>query len=73
MKQKKKIRMHWMARLVISLGCKLALGLLCLGFLAERGSYLAVSMCQTAVTMFAISVVGGLLSDVVAYRVGMRE
>ncbi len=65
--------MHWSAKLTIKLGTLASLLVLLAGFLPERSSYLALSMCKTAVYMFALSVVGGLLFDVIAQRTGIRE
>jgi len=65
--------MHWAARFVIKYGTLFSLLQLIIGFLFSPGSFYAISFCQSAVYSFAVSVVGGLLFDVVAVRRGMRE
>ena len=65
--------MHWSAKLTIKFGTLASLWVLLAGFLPERSSFLALSMGKTAVYMFALSVVGGLLFDVIAQRTGIRE
>ncbi len=69
----KEPKMHWAARLIIKYGTLSALCVLVTGFIPEHGSFLAVSIGKTAVSMFALSVIGGLMTDVIAQRKGMRE
>ncbi len=71
--KKKSGTMHKTARFVIRWGTLAALFVLLCGFLPPRSSFLAISMCKTAVSMFALSVVGGLLMDVIAMRMGLRQ
>ncbi len=68
-----KIKTHWTTAIIIKGGCLLALLLLLYGFTTERGSYMAIAICQTSVYLFAISVIGGLLLDVIAVKKGMKE
>jgi len=34
---------------------------------------MAIAICQTSVYLFAVSVIGGLLLDVIAIKKGMKE
>lgn len=65
--------MHWAAKLTIKFGTLLALFVLSTGYLFPRFSFLAIATCQTAVYLFALSVCGGILLDVIAERIGLRE
>lgn len=65
--------MHWTAKLTVSIGSLAALFILLIGFLFPRTSFLAIACGQTAVYMFSLSVCGGILMDVIAQRIGMRE
>lgn len=65
--------MHWSSKLLIKYGTIIALILLLSGFLPARGSFLAISMCETAVYFFSISVISGFLFDVIAMRMGLRD
>lgn len=61
---------HWAAKFVVKYGTLLSVITLAAGFVPARGSHLAISFCKTAVFMFAVSVIGGLLLDVIATRSG---
>ncbi|MBR5236852.1 MAG: hypothetical protein IKW06_05745 [Clostridia bacterium] len=65
--------MHKTARFVVCYGTLAALFVLLCGFLPPRSSFLAISIGKTAVSMFALSVIGGLLIDVIAMRMGQRQ
>ena len=65
--------MHWACRLTIKYGTLMALALLLAGFFFPFGSFYALSFCKTAVYSFAVSVIGGLMLDVIAARTGKRE
>lgn len=73
MKEKCKNKMHWVARVIIKYGTIFALFVLITGFIPEQGSFLALSICETAVYLFALSIIGGLFTDVVAMRMGLRD
>ncbi len=62
--------MHWAAKYTVKFGTLFALCVLCCGFIPSQGSFFARSLCKTAVYMFALSVIGGLLMDVIAKRTG---
>ncbi len=66
-------KMHWAARFVIQYGTLFSLFFLLCGFLFPRASFYAISICQSAVYSFAVSIIGGLLLDVIAVRRGMDE
>ncbi|MBE7047936.1 MAG: hypothetical protein E7393_00990 [Ruminococcaceae bacterium] len=72
-KHNKKNRMHWLAKCIIKFGVILSFILLCMGFIPQKSSFLAISIGKTAVTMFSISLIAGLLIDVIAQRMGLRE
>ncbi len=75
-KPKKKNRasaLHWAARFAIKYGTLFSLLLLISGFCFPRASFYAVSICKSAVTSFAVSVIGGLFIDVIALRRGTDE
>lgn len=65
--------LHWAARFAIKYGTLLSLLLLVSGFCFPKASFYAVSICKSAVTSFAISVIGGLFIDVIALRRGTDE
>lgn len=69
----KKHSAHWAAKLSIKYGTILSILTLIAGFVPVRGSHLAISLCKTAVIMFAVFVIGGLLLDVIAVRSGKNE
>ncbi|MBE7021962.1 MAG: hypothetical protein E7414_01940 [Ruminococcaceae bacterium] len=64
---------HWTTRFVIKYGTIASLLTLLTGFFAGQGSHTAISLCETAVYLFSISMVGGILLDVIAARKGMRD
>lgn len=65
--------MHWSAKALIKFGTLAALLLLLTAFIPPCGSFLAISTAETAVRLFAISTVSGLLFDVIAQRTGIRK
>jgi len=64
---------HWTTKFIVKFGTFTALLLLLFGFLTERGSFLTICIGRTAVYLFSISTIGGILLDVIAERKGMRE
>lgn len=64
---------HWTTQCTMKFGTLFSLFVLLFGFLLERGSFMAVCACKTAVYLFSISIVGGILLDVIATRKGMKE
>lgn len=75
-KPKKKNRaktLHWAARFIIKNGTLLSLLLLLSGFCFPKASFNAISICRSAVYSFAISVIGGLMLDVISIRRGEKE
>ena len=73
MNTKHKNSLHWSAKYTVKIGTLLALLTLICGFFPAAGSFMALSLCETAVLMFAISVISGLMMDVVAKRKGMER
>ena len=77
MKPKKKtgqsLRLHRAARLTIRYGTLLSLLLLLIAFLFPKASFHAISLCRSAVYSFAVSIIGGLMLDVVSKRAGHRD
>ena len=65
--------LHWTARLVIKCGTIATLLLLLSGIFLPRYSETAYWLLRSAVYSFAVSIVGGLLLDVIAARMGMRN
>ncbi len=65
--------LHWTARLVIKVGTIASLLLLLSGFFLPRYSETAYQVCQSAVSSFAVSVIGGLLLDIIAERTGLKK
>ena len=77
MKPKKKtgqvFRLHWAAHLTIRYGTVLSLLLLMAAFFFPKASFYAISLCQTPVYSFAVSVIGGLMLDVISKRTGHQD
>lgn len=65
--------MHWSARFSIKFGTIIALCILLLGFLFPKASFYAIMLCKCSVSSFSVSVIGGLMLDVVAIRKGMSD
>ena len=72
-KKKQTKIMHWAARFAIRYGTVLSLLLLLFGFFFPKGSFFAISVCKSAVFSFAVSVIGGLMLDVISVRLGADE
>ena len=67
-------KLHWSAEKVLSYGlfaANLLLLLACLTNLYDVG--LSIWMVQTAVYLFSESIIGGLLLDVIAKRMGLED
>ncbi len=71
--KKRASSLHWAARFAIKYGTLCSLLLLVSGFCFPKASFYAISICKSAVTSFAVSVIGGLFIDVIAFRRGMDE
>ena len=65
--------MHWAARFTIKYGTLLSLILLLSGFFFPKASFNAVSVCRSAVYSFAVSIIGGLMLDIISTRRGENE
>ncbi len=72
-KPRQKSTLHWSAHLTIQYGTFLSLLPLVAAFFFPKGSFYAISLCQSAVYSFAVSVIGGLLLDVISIRSGRRD
>lgn len=73
MHKKRVSSMHPAAQFAIKYGVLCSFLPLLFGFFFPKASFYAISCCRAAVFCFAVSIIGGLLIDVIALRTGKRE
>ncbi len=65
--------MHWSAKLIIKFGSMASSCLLFISFFFPKGSPTAICLGQSATYAFSVAMIGGLMLDVVAERMGVRK